>query len=122
MTTRLILDVDTGTDDAVAIFAAACHPELELLGVTAVNGNVALNYTLENTLRVLDHIGSSVPAFAGADRPIVRPDFPIPRRVLNGDNPEFQVNELDFAPSATPARPESAVRFIVDTIMAEGGD
>lgn len=122
MTTRLILDVDTGTDDAVAIFAAACHPELELLGVTAVNGNVALNHTLENTLRVLDHIGSSVPAFAGADRPIVRPDFPIPRRVLNGDNPEFQVNELDFPPSTTPARPESAVRFIVDTIMAEGGD
>lgn len=122
MTTRLILDVDTGTDDAVAIFAAACHPELDLLGVTAVNGNVALNYTLENTLRVLDHIGSSVPAFAGADRPIVRPDFPIPRRVLNGDNPEFQVNELDFPPSTTPARPESAVRFIVDAIMAEGGD
>jgi inosine-uridine nucleoside N-ribohydrolase len=122
MTTRLILDVDTGTDDAVAIFAAACHPELELLGVTAVNGNVALNYTLENTLRVLDHIGSSVPAFAGADRPIVRPDFPIPRRVLNGDNPEFQVNELDFPPSTTPPRPESAVRFIIDTIMADGGD
>jgi inosine-uridine nucleoside N-ribohydrolase len=122
MTTRLILDVDTGTDDAVAIFAAACHPELELLGVTAVNGNVALRYTIENTLRVLDHIGSDVPAFAGADRPIVRPDMPIPRHILNADNPEFQVNELDFAPSVTPARPESAIRFLIDTFMAEGGD
>jgi inosine-uridine nucleoside N-ribohydrolase len=122
MTTRLILDVDTGTDDAVAIFAAAGHPALELLGVTAVNGNVALRYTVENSLRVLDHIGSAVPVFAGADRPIKRPDMPIPRHILNGDDPQFQVNELDFAPSTTAVRPESAVRFLVDSFMAEGGD
>lgn len=122
MTTRLILDVDTGTDDAVAIFAAAGHPDLELLGVTTVNGNVALTYTLENTLRVLDHIGSTVPVFAGADRPIVRPDFPIPRQILNGGDSDFQVNELDFAPSTTPAQGLSAVRFLVDTIMGDGGD
>jgi inosine-uridine nucleoside N-ribohydrolase len=90
--------------------------------VTAVNGNVALKYTIENTLRVLDHIGSDVPAFAGADRPIVRPDMPIPRHILNGDDPQFQVNELDFAPSTTPARPESAVRFLIDSFMADDGD
>jgi inosine-uridine nucleoside N-ribohydrolase len=123
VTTRLILDVDTGTDDAVAIFAAAGHPELELLGVTAVNGNVALKYTVENTLRVLDHIGSKVPAFAGADRPFLRPDFPIPRNVLNGgEDSDFQVNELDFAPSTTPVQPTSAVQFLIDSIMGEGGD
>ncbi|HEV7743039.1 MAG TPA: nucleoside hydrolase [Pseudolysinimonas sp.] len=123
MTTRLVLDVDTGTDDAVAIFAAAGHPDLELLGVTAVNGNVALKYTVENSLRVLDHIGSKVPVFAGANRPIVRPDFPIPRHILNGgEDSDFQVNELDFAASTTPAQPVPAVRFLVDTIMADGGD
>jgi inosine-uridine nucleoside N-ribohydrolase len=122
MTTRLVLDVDTGTDDAVAIFAAATHPELELLAVTAVNGNVALRYTVENSLRVLDHIGSAVPVHAGAPRPIVRPDFPIPRHILNGDNPEFQVNELPFAPSRTPVRREDAVRRLIEIFMADGNE
>jgi inosine-uridine nucleoside N-ribohydrolase len=122
VTTRLILDVDTGTDDAVAIFAAAGHPELELLGVTAVNGNVALRYTVENSLRVIDHIGATVPVYAGADRPIVRPDFPIPRRVLNGDDPQFQINELPFAPSTTPVQAGSAVQYVIDTFMGDGGD
>jgi len=122
VTTRLILDVDTGTDDAVAIFAAAGHPELELLGVTTVNGNVALHYVVENTLRVLDHVGSSVPVYSGAARPILRPDFPVPRMVLNGGDSKFQINELDFAPSTTPVRSESAVSFLIDTIMGPGGD
>ncbi|MEO8093971.1 MAG: nucleoside hydrolase [Pseudolysinimonas sp.] len=123
MTTRLILDVDTGTDDAVAIFAAAGHPELELLGVTVVNGNVALKYTVENTLRVLDHMGSAVPVYAGAERPIVRPDFPVPRHVLNGgEDSDFQVNELDFPASTTPAQTISAVRFLIDSYLADGGD
>ena len=122
MTTRLILDVDTGTDDAVAIFAAATHPQLELLAVTTVNGNVELRYTTENSLRVLDHIGSSVPVYAGANRPIARPDFPIPRQILNGDDPQFQINELDFAPSTTPAQPISAVRYLIDTLMADGNE
>ena len=40
MATRVILDVDTGTDDAAAIMFAALHPELELVAVTTVNGNV----------------------------------------------------------------------------------
>ena len=55
MTIRLIIDCDTGSDDAVAIMAAATHPELELIGVTTVNGNVPLENTTENSLRVLDH-------------------------------------------------------------------
>ena len=89
MTTRLILDCDTGSDDAVAIMAAATHPELELIAVTTVNGNVPLANTTENSLRVLDHLGSTVPVYQGAPRPFVRPDFPVPRDVLNAGKPEF---------------------------------
>ena len=54
MTRKLILDVDTGTDDAVAIMLAALHPELELIGVTTVNGNVEVRYCTDNSLRTLD--------------------------------------------------------------------
>ncbi|GLQ57026.1 nucleoside hydrolase [Devosia nitrariae] len=115
--TRLVLDCDTGTDDAIAIFVAALHPELELMAVSTVNGNVALENTTENTLRVLDLIGAKVPVHAGASRPLVRPDFPIPRDILNAGNPEFQVAYLDLPPSRTPVHETPAVRMLIDTFM-----
>ena len=77
---KLILDVDTGTDDAVAIMLAALHPALDLVGCTTVNGNVEVQYCTDNTLRVLDHVGrKDIPVYEGLARPLVRPDFPIPR-------------------------------------------
>jgi inosine-uridine nucleoside N-ribohydrolase len=117
MTTRIVLDCDPGTDDAFAIMVAALHPAIELLAVTTVNGNVSLAHTTENALRVLDHIGADVPVFAGAARPLVRPDFPIPRHVLNADNPKFQVPALPLAASRTPAREGSAVQVLIDTFL-----
>ena len=42
MPQKIILDVDTGTDDAVALMIAALSPELELVGATTVNGNTAV--------------------------------------------------------------------------------
>ncbi|WP_431277720.1 nucleoside hydrolase [Leifsonia poae] len=119
MATRLILDCDTGTDDAVAIMAAAGHPLLELAAVTTVNGNVPLENTTDNTLRVLDHIGSSVPVYAGCSRPLMREDFPIPRDVLNADHPEFQVKHLDLPLAVSAARSRDAVSFLIDTYLAQ---
>ncbi|MDF2746630.1 MAG: nucleoside hydrolase, partial [Propionibacteriaceae bacterium] len=58
MPTKLILDVDTGTDDAVALLFAALHPDLELVAATTVNGNVPVEVCTENTLRVFDVIGA----------------------------------------------------------------
>ena len=74
---KLILDVDTGTDDAVAVMLAALHPALDLIGCTTVNGNVEVQYCTDNTLRVLDHVGrKDIPVYEGLARPLVRPDFP----------------------------------------------
>ena len=73
MARKLILDVDTGTDDAVAVMLAALHPALELIGCTTVNGNIPVQYCTDNTLRVLEHIGrGDIPVFEGLARPIVR--------------------------------------------------
>ena len=64
MATKLILDVDTGTDDAVALMVAALSYDLELVGATTVNGNTTIDYTTENTLRVFDWIGRpEIPVF-----------------------------------------------------------
>jgi inosine-uridine nucleoside N-ribohydrolase len=80
MVRQLILDVDTGTDDAVAIMLAALHPELELLACTTVNGNVEVANCTDNTLRALEWIGrGDIPVYEGLGRPIVRTDFPTPR-------------------------------------------
>lgn len=114
ITTRLVLDCDTGSDDAIAIMAAARHPQLELVAVTTVNGNVPLANTTENSLRVLDHLGSGVPVYAGAARPLARPDFPIPRAVLHAGKPQFQKDYLDLPPSVTAPQGKNAVDFLVE--------
>jgi inosine-uridine nucleoside N-ribohydrolase len=72
--TPVILDVDPGHDDAVAIMLACGAPELDLLAVTTVAGNVPLEKTTRNALRVLSLIGhTDVPVAAGASSPLRRP-------------------------------------------------
>src|SRR5918998_762808 len=72
--TPVILDVDPGHDDAVAIMLACGAPDLDLLAVTTVAGNVPLEKTTHNALRVLSLIGhADVPVAAGASAPLHRP-------------------------------------------------
>lgn len=69
----VILDVDPGYDDALALMLACGAPELEVRAVTTVAGNVSLEKTTRNALRVLSLIGrGDVPVGAGAEAPLVR--------------------------------------------------
>lgn len=69
----VILDVDTGVDDAMALALAVRSRRLHLLGVTTVAGNVAVDKTTDNTLRVLHYLGADdVPVARGASRPLAR--------------------------------------------------
>jgi purine nucleosidase len=71
--TPVVLDVDPGHDDAAAIMLACGSPELELLAVTTVAGNVSLDKTTRNALKVLSLTGrTDVPVAAGASRPLKR--------------------------------------------------
>jgi inosine-uridine nucleoside N-ribohydrolase len=113
--TKLILDVDTGTDDAVAIMLAALHPSLELVGCTTVNGNVEVQHCTDNTLRVLDHIGrADIPVYEGLARPLVRPDFPIPRSVEDRAG-KFHGRTLPLPPSSLAKERTHAVEFLIET-------
>jgi inosine-uridine nucleoside N-ribohydrolase len=118
LSTRLILDCDTGSDDAVALLAAVGHPDLELVAVTTVGGNIALEHVTANTLRALDHVGARVPVYAGADRPFIRPDLPIPRAVLNADG-AIHEDRIDFPDAVSAAAAGSAVDFLVDAYLDE---
>lgn len=110
---KLILDVDTGTDDAVAIMCAALHPQLELVACTTVNGNREIAYTTDNTLRTLDHIGrGDIPVYQGLARPVGRADFPITRK---DRDPGVHFVEMPLAPARSRAQDSNAVEFLIET-------
>jgi pyrimidine-specific ribonucleoside hydrolase len=70
----VILDVDTGVDDACALLLAALHPDVELRAVTCVGGNASVDEVVSNTLKVLDIAGcGDVPVARGAVRPLLEP-------------------------------------------------
>ncbi len=63
--------MDTGTDDALAILLALASPELEVLGITTVNGNVDVEKVTRNTLRVLELVNSEdILVAKGMDKPL----------------------------------------------------
>lgn len=73
---NVIMDVDTGVDDAMALAMAVASPDIDLVGVTTVAGNVPLGQATSNTLRVLDYLGAdSVPVYRGMSRPLSRDHF-----------------------------------------------
>jgi len=74
MAPTVILDVDTGVDDALAILYATRHPDVSVLGITCVDGNTNLAQVCHNTLQVLDAAGAApIPVAAGAATPLMGP-------------------------------------------------
>ncbi|MCU1479234.1 MAG: nucleoside hydrolase [Subtercola sp.] len=70
----VLLDVDTGVDDALAILFAVAHPGIHVLGISCVAGNAALPQVVQNTLGVLDAAGAApIPVAGGAHRPLINP-------------------------------------------------
>ena len=113
MPRRVILDCDTGTDDALAIMLAAARPELDLVAVTAVWGNHAVQHTADNSRRTLDLIGhTGIPVYAGRDGPVAPPPG---ARVAEG-SPEPPA--LPLLPPTTPIEPQNAVEWLVETARA----
>lgn len=112
---KIIIDTDPGQDDAVAILLALASPEIDVLGIVAVAGNVPLELTEKNARKICELAGKTeIPVYAGADRPLVRdlvtaeyvhgktgldgPDLPEPRMTL---------------------RSQHGVDFIVETLLEE---
>ena len=73
MPRKIIIDTDPGQDDAVAILLALASPELEVLSLTAVAGNVNLALTEKNARIIVELAGKTTPVHAGCDRPLARP-------------------------------------------------
>lgn len=119
MPQKIILDVDPGHDDAMAILLANAAPEIDLLAVTTVAGNQTLPKTTLNARRVLSRAGvKDVPVAAGCDRPLLRP-----QRIADNIHGESGLEGPTFAGEPdVPLDPRHAVDLIIELLMASEGD
>lgn len=112
-----ILDVDPGHDDAVALAMACGAPDLDLLAVTTVAGNVELEKTTYNALRVLSLVGhTAVPVAAGASSPLVRT-----LRTAYDIHGESGLDGPELPEPIFDADGRDAVRLIADVLEASPG-
>jgi inosine-uridine nucleoside N-ribohydrolase len=83
MALKLIIDTDPGIDDAMAILYAIAAPEIDLLGLTTVFGNVTTPKATRNALYLLEQAGIEIPVAEGLHRPRIGPPFP-PTSAVHG--------------------------------------
>lgn len=114
-TSKIIIDTDPGQDDAVAILLALASPELEVLGITAVAGNVPLKLTRKNALKICELAGKTdTRVYSGAIRPLVREL--VTAEEVHG---KTGLNGPDLPEPTMKLQDQHAVDFIIDTLMAE---
>ncbi|MGD9917923.1 MAG: nucleoside hydrolase [Paenirhodobacter sp.] len=115
MARKIIIDTDPGQDDAVAILLALASPELEVMGITCVAGNVPLEKTARNARVICELAGrSEVRVFAGCDRPLIRPL--VTAEYVHG---KTGLDGIALPDPAMELQPGHAVDFIIETLRAE---
>ena len=113
----VILDTDPGVDDALAMMLALSSPELEVLGVSVVSGNVPLATGTENALKVLGLMGrTDIGVYVGADRPLVRD--PVYAEEVHGNTGLGQAR----LPDPGVAVAGDGVAFLVETLTDRPGE
>ncbi|MEM9062157.1 MAG: nucleoside hydrolase [Pseudomonadota bacterium] len=115
---KIIIDTDPGIDDAMAIQLAFAHPELEVVGLTSIFGNVHVPIATRNALALAEMAGSDCPVAEGADVPLVQPQRP-PGYYVHGDDGFGNSGVIEPKGKKDP---RSAARFIVDTVNAHPGE
>jgi purine nucleosidase len=112
---KIVIDTDPGQDDAVAILLALASPELDVLGITAVAGNVPLQLTEKNVRKICELAGRrETRVFAGAIRPLVREL--VTAEEVHG---KTGLDGPDLPEPTMPLDKQHAVDFIIETLMRE---
>ena len=112
---RIIIDTDPGQDDAIAILLALGSPELEVVGITAVAGNVPLALTEKNARKICELAGRpDIKVYPGAVRPLVR--RPVTAEHVHG---KTGLDGPSLPEPTMPLQEQHAVDFIVETVMNE---
>lgn len=114
---KIIIDTDTGADDASAIILAASVPGIEIVGVTVLAGNVSLEQGTKNALAALEIAGCDAPVFKGSD---TRYDGTTisPHSVFGMDG----MGDMDLIHPLGKAQEGDAIDFILDTVRDNPGE
>ncbi len=113
---KIIIDTDPGQDDAVAILLALGSPQdIEVLGITAVAGNVPLALTQLNARKICELAGRpDIKVFAGADRPLL-----LKPKTAENVHGKTGLDGIDLPDPVMPLQEGHAVDFIIDTLRSE---
>ena len=112
---KIVIDTDPGQDDAVAILLALASPQIEVLGIVAVAGNVPLELTARNARIVCELAGrTDIPVFAGCDRPLTRPL--VTAEHVHG---KTGLDGIVLPEPTMPLQDGDGVDFIVETLRRE---
>ena len=122
---KVILDVDTGSDDALAIMATILSPEFDIVGICTVNGNLPVPNTTENTLRVVELMGRpDIPVIRGCATPLVATLDPLRKMrqrsndglTESGEEVTYHADHLPLPPATIRAvEGTNAVTWYIDT-------
>lgn len=112
MSKPIIIDCDPGIDDSVSLAMAVASPELQILAVTTTYGNVGIENTTNNALRVLDWLGSDVPVYRGVERALLSPA--VDATAYHG---ETGLEAPALGPPKRGAERMGAVQFIIDAVL-----
>lgn len=109
---NVIIDCDTGVDDAMALLLALRSPAFNVLGITTVAGNALIKKVVRNTLIVVENSGKDVPVYEGAFRPMVGA-----WKVADYAHGTDGLGDIGFPDPTREAEREHAVDFIVRAVM-----
>ncbi|QZQ52228.1 nucleoside hydrolase [Erwinia persicina] len=118
MVKKIIIDCDPGIDDAIAILLAIADPEIKLMGITTIAGNISVDKTFKNARKITELAGKSdIPVFKGTSRPLM---FAAGKTTMvHGEN------GLGGIELPEPVQEDSgyhAVDFIIKTVMENPGE
>lgn len=119
---KIILDLDTGIDDALALAYTLGSPELDLIGVTATYGNVLVETGVRNDLALLELFGrSDVPVFAGEPHALAKDGFEVLEisAFIHGKN---GIGEAEVAEPVGVVQELSAVDFLIESVARYGDE
>ncbi len=112
---NIIIDTDPGQDDAVAILLALASPELNVLGITCVAGNVPLHHITRNARQVCELASRpDMKVFAGCDTPMEKPL--VTAEHVHGDS---GLDGTDLPDPKMKLQDQHAVDFIIETLRSE---
>lgn len=119
MKEKLILDVDTGIDDAIGILLAVKSNAFDILGITTVSGNVSLDQATANTCKILDLVKADyIPVIKGAATPLLREPF-FEHRIHGEDGLGGALKEVAIT---HPVSDGFAPDFLINSILSFSGE